>query len=213
MALCLTPLNRLTEEYYNFSTSAIQLAAYSTLFFSCLNFFFHSILHHCAQFYWLRLTSKYFHSPIFEAAMGLLTSSTNHFSCLQGARSPMEVWKYNPHHLLLTFVFLGPVSDGPISSDPHSDRRSGPWVGKQRSCWSERCFFSLFNLSSTSASPQPWEGDDEYLDRDIKDSGFCPGYTHWALSHSLWCTTGWSHSIFIYQWSTHTHKWPWTTKP
>ncbi len=112
-------------------------------FFSCLNFFFHSILHHCAQFYWLRLTSKYFHSPLFEATMGLLTSSTNHFSCLQGARSPMEVWKYDPNHLLLMFVFLGPVSDGPISSDPHSDRRSGPWVGKQKVLLVRTLFFQF----------------------------------------------------------------------
>lgn len=86
--------------------------------------------------------------------MGLLTSSTNHFSCLRGARSPMEVWKYDPHHLLLTFVFLGPVNDGPISSDPHSDRRSGLWVGKQEVLLVRTLFFfsllvSYFSFPST----------------------------------------------------------------
>lgn len=136
LCVCLTPRNLLLEDYYNFETSAIQLAA-----FSC-----HSILYHCA-FHWLRLTSKYFHSPLFEAAMGLLTSSTNHFSCLRGARGPMEVWKYDPHHLLLTFVFLGPVSDGPISSDPHRNRRSRPWVGKQEVLLVGTLFFFQFTLT------------------------------------------------------------------
>lgn len=100
----------------------------------------------------LCLTSKYFYSPLFEAAMGLLTSSTNHFSCLRGAHSPMEVWKYDPHHLLLVFVFLGAVSDGPITSDPQRDRRSGPWVGRT----GDLAVFSVyFNLSPTGVSLSP----------------------------------------------------------
>lgn len=150
---------------------------------SCLfnSFFFLSLLllsFHSPSLCLLLLTSKYFYSPLFEAAMGLLTSSTNHFSCLRGARSPMEVWKYDPHHLLLTFVFLGPVSDGPISNYPHSDKRSEPWVGKQKVLLVRTLFFQ-FTLTSLLASPQPREGDEEeYLDRSIQDSGFCPGYTH-----------------------------------